>query len=105
MYHSSSQLHFAPNLDTYKENSIHGKNFPVPPPDLIEGEEEYKIEKILCHHRTPTNHFFLIRWKGYSTEEDSWIPKQDLINAKSTLTDYKKLHPSLFSSSSHPFKN
>jgi len=76
----------------------------MPPPDLIQGEEEYEIEKILRHHGTPTNRFFLIRWKGYSAEEDSWVPERDLKNAKSALTDYKKLHPSLSSLSSHPPK-
>jgi len=47
-------------LSPYKENFVHGKNFPAPPPDLIEGEEEYEIKKILCHCGTLTNHFFLI---------------------------------------------
>ena len=42
------------------ENEVHGRNFPAPPPDLIEGEEEYEIKKILCHHGTLTAHMFLI---------------------------------------------
>jgi hypothetical protein len=25
----------------------HGANFPEPPPDLVEGEEEYKVEQVL----------------------------------------------------------
>ena len=80
-------------LSSYHENSIHGLNFPAPPPDLIEGEKEYEIEKILCHCGTPTAHMFLIQWKGYSAEEDSWVLEQDLKHAKSTLNEYKKLHP------------
>jgi len=36
------------NLITpYKETELHSPNFTQPPPDLIDGEEEYKIEKIL----------------------------------------------------------
>ena len=31
----------------YKETSAHGPNFEQPPPDLIEGREEYKVEEIL----------------------------------------------------------
>jgi hypothetical protein len=34
-------------LSPYHENPVYGPNFPSPPPDLIEGEEEYKIEKII----------------------------------------------------------
>ena len=28
-------------LRPYEENEIYGKNFPTPPPDLVEGEEAY----------------------------------------------------------------
>ena len=36
-------------LTPYKENDIHSPNFPQPLPDLISGEEEYKVEQILKH--------------------------------------------------------
>ena len=83
-------------LSPYCKNSIHGLNFPASPPDLIKGEKEYEIKKILCHHGTPTAHMFLIQWKGYSAKEDSWVLEWDLKHAKSALNDYKKLHPSTF---------
>ena len=31
-------------LSPYHENNVHGPNFPTPPPDLIAGEEQYKID-------------------------------------------------------------
>src|SRR6266511_2009522 len=34
-------------LTPYKENDVHGPNFPHPPPDLIEGQEEWEIERSL----------------------------------------------------------
>ena len=34
-------------LTPYKETELHGLNFTQPPPDLIDGEAEYKVEKIL----------------------------------------------------------
>ena len=57
---------------------------------LITGKEEYEIDRILCHRGSPSQRSFLIQWKGYSTEEDSWVPERDLKNAKSTLNNYKK---------------
>ena len=36
-------------LQPYKENEVYGANFPEPPPELLEGEEVYKIETILNH--------------------------------------------------------
>ena len=74
------------------------QELPHATPDLIDGEKEYEIEKIIRHRRTPSTRSFLIQWKGYSTEEDSWVPERDLKHAKSTLTAYKKLHPSVFRS-------
>ena len=91
-HHSHASL-----LTPYRENEVHGRNFPAPPPDLIEGEEEYEIEKILRHRGSPMAQMFLIRWKGYSAEEDSWIAERELKHAKSALEDYTKLHPSVFS--------
>lgn len=34
-------------LTLYKEMEIHGPNFTRPPPDLIDGEEEYEAEQVL----------------------------------------------------------
>ena len=84
-------------LTPYYENDVHSLNFLAPPPDLTEGEEEYKIEKILYHYDASSAHMFLIQWKGYLAEEDLWIAEQELKHAKSALEDYKKLHPSIFS--------
>ena len=33
----------------YLESNIHGKNFLMPPPDLVNGELEYKVEAIVTH--------------------------------------------------------
>ena len=55
-------------LTPYRETTEHGINFHEPPLELIEGEEEYEVERVLdlrCHGRTKKLQF-LIRWKGYS---------------------------------------
>ena len=77
-------------LTPYKENDIHCPNYLQPPPDLINGEEEYKIEHILKHRGHPKCHQYLIRWKGYTADEDSWQNKADLGNALELLSEYKK---------------
>ena len=39
-------------LRQYKEMDVYGANFPPrPPPDVIEGEETYKVERILKHRK------------------------------------------------------
>src|SRR5712672_1802693 len=67
-------------LTPYKETDEHGTNFLEPPPELIEGEEEWEIEQILGKH-----HFgrgkklqYLVRWKDYSPAHDQWVDKSDI---------------------------
>ncbi len=36
-------------LNPYHETDTHGPNFTHPPPDLIKGEEEYEVERIVAH--------------------------------------------------------
>ena len=76
-------------LSPYHENEIHGWNFPAPPPDLIDNEEHYEIEKLIRHKGAPTRQQYLVRWKGYSIEEDSWLPETEFTAAKEILQDYK----------------
>ena len=47
-------------LSPYRENKVHSWNFPMPPPDLINGEEEYEIEKVIRHRGAPSSRSFLI---------------------------------------------
>src|SRR5712672_3289395 len=67
-------------LTPYKETVEHGKNFLEPPPDIIEGEEEWEVEQILAkrHFGRGKRLQYLVRWKGYSLAHDQWINKEDM---------------------------
>jgi len=51
-------------LTPYKENDVHGPNYTRPPPDLINGEEEWEIERIIRHSGTK-NRRYQVKWKGF----------------------------------------
>ena len=91
-------------LTTYKETSEHGPNFLQPPPDLVDSEEEYKVKVVLRHRGKPSHHTFLIRWKGYSTAEDTWEPERNLGNTQSLITEYKIVQPLEFPEYNHHHK-
>jgi hypothetical protein len=59
------------------------------PPDIIEGEEEYEVERILNSRRHGRGRKlqFLIRWKGYSSAHDSWEDATG-VNAPALLEEY-----------------
>jgi hypothetical protein len=62
----------------------------LPPPDIIEEEEEYEIEEIHRHRRKGRGTQYLVHWKGYGNEDDTWLPRSSLGNAEELLSDYLK---------------
>jgi len=79
-------------LTPYKENDVHGLNYMRPPPDLIDGEEEWEIERIIRHSGTK-NCRYQVKWKGF--QEYTWEPEENLEHAPEVLADYwkRQKHP------------
>jgi len=76
----------------YYETKEHGRNFPEPTPDLIEGQPEWEVEDILDSRRYRRKLQYLIKWKGYSDAHNSWEPKE-AINAPMLLTAFYGRNP------------
>ena len=73
-----------------KEN---GPLFKEPPPELIEGEPEYKVEAILGsrHIGRAKKLQFLVKWKGWATAHNSWEPKEN-VHALELVKEFYELH-------------
>jgi hypothetical protein len=81
-------------LTPYKETIMHGPNFTRPTPELIDGEEEYSVEKIL-----DSRHFgkrrrlqYLVKWEGYPDSENMWVDKDDVF-ADDKVREFKASNP------------
>ena len=61
-------------LSTYHKTTEHGPNSINPPPEEIDGEEEYEVAEILSHRGSPGQQSYLISWKGYSSVENTSCP-------------------------------
>jgi hypothetical protein len=81
-------------LTPYKETIMHGPNFTRPTPELIDGEEEYSVEKFL-----DSQHFgrrrqlqYLVKWEGYPDVENMWVDKDDVF-ADDKVWEFKASNP------------
>ena len=90
------QLHLVFNvvkLFPAPENSIPGCQAPLPlPPVLADSRVEYKVEKILDSHLFRCKLQYKVKWKGYSIEDISWKPSED-VHALALIWDFHHLHP------------
>jgi hypothetical protein len=62
-------------LSPYRSTSAYGPVDVRPPPEVIEGEEEYEVESIIkAQQRGPKRVLsYLVKWKGYPDSENSWV--------------------------------
>ncbi|KAF9176618.1 hypothetical protein BGZ50_000238, partial [Haplosporangium sp. Z 11] len=45
---------------------------PQPPPGLVEGQEEYEVDRIVDLKRFGKTPKWLVTWKGYQMEDATW---------------------------------
>ena len=77
-------------LKPYKQPSTLQRPAPRhPPPTIRDGEEEYEVERILGDRVRRRRQEYLVRWKGYGPEHDSWEPSDNLGHAQEILTAYQ----------------
>ncbi|SRR6266702_1383696 len=78
-------------LTPYCETPMHGPNYKKPPPDLVDGEEEYEVEKILDSWQFSRGHKlqYLVKWKGYSNSDNQWVNKEDVF-AEEVIREFEK---------------
>ena len=76
-------------VQLYKPQVEGQKKIPLKPV-IIEGEEEFEIEKILNKRTVKGKEKFLVRWKGYIAEEDTWKNRENLKNTKELVKEFER---------------
>ena len=94
--HQIKQLHLVFNvvkLTPAPDNPITGqKTEDHPLPIVINGEAEWEVEKILNSHWHWRRFQYLIKWKGYSYEHNSWEFTSEVSTPELT-TEFHRKYP------------
>jgi len=73
----------------YKEQVEGQKKIP-PPPVKIDSKKEYEVEEILDRQERRGKTRYLVKWKGYTVEEDTWEGLENLKNAMEKVEEFEK---------------
>ena len=89
---SSIRIHPVVNVSRIRRyrDQVKGQKVTPPPPVEIQGEMEYEVEKILSKRKRYGKVEYLVRWKRYMAEEDTWEKEGNLGNAREVVEDYER---------------
>ena len=59
-----------------------------PPPVHVQAQEEYEVAAIIGHRHKKGQIQYLVCWKGYGAESDTWQQASDLKNAPKIVQSY-----------------
>jgi hypothetical protein len=79
-------------LTPYREMVTHGTNYQRPPPDLVDGVEEYKVERVLDSRQYGRGHKlqYLVKWVGYPDLDNQWVNWDDAMGTEDAIREFKR---------------
>jgi len=57
---------------------------------ITEREEKWEVKRILNKQRIREKNKYLVQWKGFTAESDTWEGKENLENTKEAIEEYEK---------------
>jgi len=81
-------------LRPYKADTIEGRVAPPPPKVVVRGEEQYEVEEIINSRLRRGKLQYLIKWKGYTRENNTWEPEENVkTGATGAIRDFYRRNP------------
>ena len=62
----------------------------MPLPDL-EDDIEWEVEEVKDQANIKGQLHYLVKWEGWPTEYNQWVPEEDMGNAKQAIQRFRKL--------------
>jgi len=85
------RIHLVVNVSRvvqYKEQ-VKGQKKEEGKPVEVKGVEKWKVEKILNKRKIRGVNKYLVWWKGFTAEGDTWEKEKDLKNAKELVDNFE----------------
>ena len=80
-------------LEPYTSSSIPNRSIPPPPPVQLLDGPEYEVEAILDSKVMRNKLYYLADWSGYSPNDRTWEPAENLNNATEIVADFHRRYP------------
>ena len=58
-------------------------------PIKVEGKKEWKVKRILNKRKVRDTKKYLVRWKGFMAEHDTWEKEEDLVNTRELVDEFE----------------
>jgi hypothetical protein len=62
-----------------------------PPPKIVGGKERYEVKEVVDSRFYRRRLQYLVRWKGYGHEENSWLVEGD-VDAPNLIAEFYRAH-------------
>ena len=69
---------------------VEGQKKEQPAPVIIEREEKWEVERILNKQQVRGKDKYLVCWKGFMAESDTWKGRENLKNTKEAIKEFEK---------------
>ena len=66
-----------------------GDGLTVPEPILVNGQEEWQVERILKQRGKGIRVQFLVKYTGFNESESRWLARKDLVNCPEVLAEWE----------------
>ena len=89
---STVKIHLVVNISRIHKyvGQVEGQKKKQPALVIIEGKEEQEVERILNKQQVRGKDKYLVCWKGFTVESDTWEGRENLKNAKEAIKEFEK---------------